>query len=414
MYGLEGVWPPQTPGNWRLVGDHAHEVACSVEVTDHLRCSLEQVDFIWSVDVPRFALVDDAVSVQERNGHAVLHTFPWRAGPLDVGPLHGRGLSNQLMAFVALNRLIPPSLLGKSVLIEKETATLLGAIGMLMLAASWWWKAREMVRLAQIGWVLVGFYFFTQAWTYMEHNDPILTIMAALTLPLSCWAAWWEGQAEGRKKEAIVWARGTVAFAGGPYLLIAYVPYLSVLAIWFVASQSAMFLGFATGTDIQIGTTWVNDTSGRVAWEDWDGNRWFATDFTGEYAFQSELLLANGEAIGINFVLACTAIQSMVLFIGAIAVLDLSWKKRVRALLLILPTIHLLNLFRNAGLIWMHMTYTEWTFWGLSVFEFGHSYVARFVSLFAMFLLALIMFEMLPSMHRNILSLTGTEPKKRR
>ena len=297
-------------------------------------------------------------------------------------------------------------------LIERETATLLGAIGMVLLAASWLRRKQGAVRPAQAGWVLVGFYFFTQAWTYLDHDDPILTVMAALTLPLSCWAAWWEHHAKGRRREAIVWARGTVAFAGGPYLLISYVPYLSVLAIWFVASQSALFLGFATGTDIQLGTTWVNDPAERVAWEDWTGNRWFATDFTGEYAFQTELLLANGETIGINFVLACTAIQSMVLFIGAIAVLDLSWKRRVRALLLILPTIHVLNVFRNAGLIWMHMTYTEWTFWGLSVFEFGHSYVARFVSLFAMFLLALIMFEMLPSMHRNILALTGTDGKK--
>ncbi|MED5319694.1 MAG: archaeosortase A, partial [Candidatus Thermoplasmatota archaeon] len=253
-------------------------------------------------------------------------------------------------------------------LIERETATLLGAIGMVLLAASWLRRKQGAVRLAQAGWVLVGFYFFTQAWTYLDHDDPILTVMAALTLPLSCWAAWWEHHAKGRRREAIVWARGTVAFAGGPYLLISYVPYLSVLAIWFVASQSALFLSFATGTDIQLGTTWVNDPAERVAWEDWTGNRWFATDFTGEYAFQTELLLANGETIGINFVLACTAIQSMVLFIGAIAVLDLSWKRRVRALLLILPTIHVLNVFRNAGLIWMHMTYTEWTFWGLSVF----------------------------------------------
>ena len=67
------------------------------------------------------------------------------------------------MAFVALNRLIPPALLGGSVLVEKETATLLGAIGMLLLAASWWLKARDVVRLAQIGWVLVGFYFSTLA-----------------------------------------------------------------------------------------------------------------------------------------------------------------------------------------------------------------------------------------------------------
>lgn len=315
------------------------------------------------------------------------------------------------MGFVPLETLIGDHLTGQIVLMEPETATLLGALGMLMLAVSWWMRAHTNVRVAQVGWILVGIYFFSQSWTYLSHEDPILTIMAALTLPLSCLAAWWETSSGEARKKAIVWARGTVAFAGGPYLLISYVPYLSVLAIWFVASQSAWFLGFATGNNIEIGTTWVNDPAGRVNWEDWDGNRWFATDFTGEYAFQTELLLANGEAIGINFVLACTAIQSMVLFIGAIAVLDLSWKKRIRALLLILPTIHMLNVFRNAGLIWMHMTYTQWSFWGLSVFEFGHSYAARFVSLFAMFLLALIMFEMLPSMHRNIIALTSSEKR---
>ena len=293
-------------------------------------------------------------------------------------------------------------------LVSQESATLLGAVGMFLLAVGWLQRRSASVRIAQVGWVLVGFYFFSQSWKYLEHNDAILTVLCAFTLPLACLAAWWEQNADGHQKEAIVWARGTVAFAGGPYLLITYVPYLSVLAIWFVASQSAWFLGFATGQKIEIGTTWVNDSSGRVSWENWEGNRWFATDFSSEYAFQSELLLADGTMIGINFVLACTALQSMVLFIGAISVLELSWKKRIRALLLIVPLIHLLNVFRNAGLIWMHMTYTQWNLWGMSVFEFGHSYVARVVSLFAMFLMALIMFEMLPSMHRNIMALISS------
>ena len=317
------------------------------------------------------------------------------------------------MGFVPLDTLIADYLVWYFVLIDRETATLVGAAGMMLLGLSWWKRAKFNVKIAQLGWILVGFYFFNQAWTYLEHDDPILTVLTAGTLPLCCLVAWWEQSASGARKEAIVWARGTVAFAGGPYLLIAYVPYLSVMAIWFVASQSAWFLGFATGQDIHIGTTWVNASDGRVSWEEWDGNRWFETDFAGEYAFQSELLLANGESIGINFVLACTAIQSMVLFIGAISVLELSWKKRVRALLLIIPTIHALNVFRNAGLIWMHMTYTQWDLWGLSVFEFGHAYAARFVSLFAMFLLALIMFEILPSMHRNILALTGADGRRK-
>ena len=294
------------------------------------------------------------------------------------------------------------------VLVSQGLGTVLGAIGMLALAISWWFRRRSTVRLAQAGWVLVGFHFFNMAWVFAGHDDIVLTVMSSMTLPLSCYAAWLEERSSGRRKEALHWARGTVAFAGGPYLLIAYVPYLSVLAIWLVATQSAAFLGFATGTDITLGTTWVNDPSGRVSWEAWEGNRWFATEFSGDYPFQTELMLADGTLIGINFVLACTAIQSMVLFVGAIAVLDLPWKRRVRALLLVIPLIHLLNLFRNAGLIWMHMTYTQWDLWGMSVFEFGHSYVARFFSLFAMFLMALIMFELLPMMHRHILSLTSS------
>ena len=53
----------------------------------------------------------------------------------------------------------------------------------------------------------------------------------------------------------------------------------------------------------------------------------------------------------------------------------------------------------------------------LSIFEFGHAYAARFVSLGAMFLLALVLVEMLPQMHRHVLSLMrplGLSPKKKK
>ena len=42
--------------------------------------------------------------------------------------------------------------------------------------------------------------------------------------------------------------------------------------------------------------------------------------------------MADGGFIGINFVLACTALQSMIVFIGAISVLDVDRKRRIRAL----------------------------------------------------------------------------------
>ncbi len=283
---------------------------------------------------------------------------------------------------------------------------ILGAIGLLSLAISWHFRQRDTTYVAQVGWTLVGVYFFTDAWDYQAKGDIILTVMCLLALPITLGIAKWESSVQDKKaRSALFWARGAMAYAGGPYLLIAHVPWLNVLAIWFVASQVALFYRLSGTGNIELGETWVQTSSGRVTWDEWDGNKWFSAETIGEFPFQTELVMADGTFIGINFVLACTALQSMVIFIGAISVLDLDWRRRIRAILFTIPVIHVLNVFRNVGLIWMHQTYTSWSFYGMSVFEFGHNYAARFVSLFAMFFMALIMFEILPELHRHIVRL---------
>jgi archaeosortase A (PGF-CTERM-specific) len=307
---------------------------------------------------------------------------------------------------------------GTAMLVSDEVSSVIGAVGLIALALSWHKRGASPVRLSQVGWIGVGLYFFNDTFTYMEHDDLILTLFSALTLPMAIGMAVWEERAEDDKSKAsLTWARGAVAYAGGPYLLIAHVPWLSVLAIWFVAGQAAFFLRFSGGDNVVMGETWVNTPEGQISWSEFDGNRWFMGSSSEEYLFQTELLLADGTPIGINFVLACTALQSMVIFVGAIAVLDIDWRRRCRVLFLTIPLIHILNLFRNAGLIWLHTTYVEWTLLGMSVFEFGHSYVARFVSLFAMFIMALIMFDLLPELHRHIVRLLKPlgllQPKKR-
>ena len=302
---------------------------------------------------------------------------------------------------------------------QQSIVAIIGAIGLVVLAISWHFRKSENVLLAQIGWVLVGLYFFAGSWKYNSNQDYVLTIMSMSALPLGIGMCLWEGRViEPKTKNALIWARGAMAYAGGPYLLIAHVPWLSVLAIWFVASQVALFYRFSGTGDIHLGETWVNTESGRVSWDSWDGNRWFSTETFGEFPYQTELITGDGSMIGINFVLACTALQSMVIFIGAISVLDLDWKRKVRALLFTVPVIHILNIFRNIGLIWMHQTYTTWSYFGMSIFEFGHNYASRFVSLFAMFFMALIMFEILPELHRHIVRLLKPfgllQPKSRK
>ena len=304
--------------------------------------------------------------------------------------------------------------------LSKEVATMAGALGMVLLAISWHKRRNEGVsRLAQAGWILVGLYFFNDSRYYFEINDLVLTIMTALALPIAVALVIAEARSlTERDRAALNWACGCVAYAGGPYLLVAHIPWLSVLAIWFVASQVAMFLSFTGTADIKLGNTYVNTDDGRqYLWEEWDGNKWFMTDGFAEHPFQTELIMADGGFIGINFVLACTALQSMIVFVGAILVLDVERKRRIRALLFTVPIIHILNLFRNAGLIWMHRSYEGWEYLGLSMFEFGHSYASRVVSLFAMFIMAIAMFELLPELHRHILRLlesAGLRKKKQR
>ena len=304
--------------------------------------------------------------------------------------------------------------------LSKEVATTAGALGMVLLAISWHKRRNEGVsRLAQAGWILDGLYFFNDSRYYFEINDLVLTIMTALALQIAVELVIAEARSlTERDRAALNWARGCVAYAGGPYLLVAHIPWLSVLAIWFVASQVAMFLSFTGTADIKLGNTYVNTDDGRqYLWEEWDGNKWFMTDGFAEHPFQTELIMADGGFIGINFVLACTALQSMIVFVGAISVLDVERKRRIRALLFTVPIIHILNLFRNAGLIWMHRSYEGWEYLGLSMFEFGHSYASRVVSLFAMFIMAIAMFELLPELHRHILRLlesAGLRKKKQR
>ena len=66
---------------------------------------------------------------------------------------------------------------------------------------------------------------------------------------------------------------------------------------------------------------------------------------------------------------------------------------------------HILNTFRNAGIVWLTDSYRNWQFLGLDMFDFSHSYAAKAASLFAMFLLAIALFDLLPELHRNIMQL---------
>ena len=299
--------------------------------------------------------------------------------------------------------------------VDPVFSTILAGVGLLCLGIGFHGRSEKRGLVAAVGWVFMGAYFTSTIGSYIAISDTVLIIMTAAALPLGIGLARWELQCMKREQSepALVWFRGMILWAGLPYMLIDRVPWLNILAIWFVAWQTMLFMRISGAGDIQLGETTVSLGDGsEVAWDDWDGNRWFMFEPLSEHTFHTELLDAAGQPLGINFVLACTALQSMIIFIGAIAALKAPWRKRLRALIVCIPTIHLLNVFRNAGIIWLHGAYPGWEWLGMDMFHFAHAYAAKVVSLGAMFLMALILFELLPTMHSHVLRLL--EPFGRR
>ena len=43
----------------------------------------------------------------------------------------------------------------------------------------------------------------------------------------------------------------------------------------------------------------------------------------------------------------------------------------------------------------------------MGIFDFAHSYAAKVASLFAMFLMAIALFDLLPELHRHIIRVMG-------
>lgn len=118
------------------------------------------------------------------------------------------------------------------------------------------------------------------------------------------------------------------------------------------------------------------------------------------------LIAVNGYKVEI--VLACTAIESIALFIGIIASVNAPLKRLAAAFLVSVPVIYVLNLIRNVfvvdayGMNWFGDPDTS--------FYIAHTIIAKAGSLLALFLIAYAVLKILPEildMIDGILSLIG-------
>jgi len=118
----------------------------------------------------------------------------------------------------------------------------------------------------------------------------------------------------------------------------------------------------------------------------------------------SDLIIYNN--IPITIIFACTAIQSMVLFVGMIGALPrVRLKRKTLGLLVTVVPIYFLNLIRNAGVVYMVGS-------GMTSFEMAHNVIGKTGSLLALIVLLFITFKIVPELYDEIIGIIDLPKRK--
>lgn len=241
-------------------------------------------------------------------------------------------------------------------------------LGLILLAVGSMVHLRKQGALLRIaGWIVFSFYWATQPLTlyYSEQEDLVnlfICIIGIFVLFYFAYREWWSIRTK-RYEKSLQWIAGASAISGLIYFIIEQTS-VAPLIINSVAWQSGMLLSFFTGP-VNINPPYLSYLSAHI-----------------------------------RIIFACTAIQSMVIFVGMIIPLpNVSWNRKIKGLLVTILPVYVLNLIRNAGITYLVGIY------GDEFFSIAHNYIGKGGSLVALIILLLILTKILPEVFDYILEL---------
>jgi len=237
----------------------------------------------------------------------------------------------------------------------------------LLIVGSWDHSKRKGAILQMLGWIVFSFYWATQPLTlyYSEQEDLVnlvICIIGIFVLFYFAYREWWSAHTR-RYDKSLQWIAGASAIAGLIYFIIEQTS-LAPVIINSVTWQSGMLLHLFTGP-VDINPPYLSYLSAHI-----------------------------------RIIFACTAIQSMVIFVGMILPLpNVSWNRKIKGLLVTILPVYVLNLIRNAGITYLVGIY------GDDFFSIAHNYIGKGGSLIALVILLLILTRILPEIFDSILEL---------
>jgi len=278
--------------------------------------------------------------------------------------------------------------------------------GLLLLGIGYFYKDRKKHLMRTAGWLLFGLY-----WLYITitltgflavgqdwlHSWPIPTrfpvpdiINAGFTgvaFPFFAYLGYQEylSYRWDKDDESLKFIAGLSFIAGMTYFLIDLIPSLAAVIIYFIAVQ----------------TVWILNLMGYPAGAYFSDMNYAGTQEEGIF------LPLRDTSPQISIVLACTAIQAIVIFVAAIYCTKADSMRKFKGYVAALPVIHVLNIVRNVGVIYLSNVA------GLN-FDFVHIYIGKTFSLIVLIFITFYIFKILPELHENILGLVDLPMRKKK
>ena len=222
------------------------------------------------------------------------------------------------------------------------------------------------------GWIIFAFYWSTQPLSLYanEGGDIFNGALCVIGVYFLFYLAYQEWLSYIRKEtiNSLNWITGASAIAGLIYFGIER----SILAkylIYEVAQESTWVLNLLIG-NVTIGQANITSTP----------------------------ILYNGTVV-VSIIFACTAVQSMVIFIGMIiALTEINLKRKIIGLVVTVLPVYILNLFRNALVVFLLVR-------NITDFNIAHNIIAKAGSLIVLIVLLLIVIKIIPEVFDKLLSL---------
>lgn len=250
--------------------------------------------------------------------------------------------------------------------------------GLILLGIGYFIKRKEGKFFNITGYVFFGIYWIFQAPYFLKIVDTVNAVFCILALPFFIYMAYHDFVSFKKNEDpgCLRFLAGWVFFAGFVYFLVEKTPALTSAVIKICAYQ----------------TVWLINLFGYHYG-------------LGEVVYSHDIsipILPTNQ--GISLILACTGLQSIMIFLGAFIAVKADQKRKVYAFLATVPVIWVLNIIRNVGIIYGDSV-------GFDV-NIAHNYIGKAGSLIALIVLAFVVFKILPELYDNIIGLMDLYNRK--